>query len=307
MLLPRRPAWRHWLWPVAIAIFLVLLFVVPATRSNNQVTLNYTQFLKDVAGQAGEDGQLATNGSATGNLTREKYTTAVPTQARRELSRPTAKSNVQVTAKTSGTSFCSKVLSWIILLLPFFVLGYLWLRLSKGAAGRMQGAFGVGRSRAKVFDEERPKTTFADVAGYEGAKAEIREVVDFLQHPERYAKAGAMAPRGVLMVGPAGYRKDPAGACGRRRGEGPVLLGHRIELRRDVRRGRRCSSSRSLRSGPKACSRNHLCGRNRRHPRRARRGGAMVVSNDEREQTLNQLLAEMDGFDPTSGYSRPCR
>ena len=61
------------------------------------------------------------------------------------------------------------MLSWLILLLPFIVLGYLWWRMSKGAAGRLQGALGVGRSKAKVFDEERPKTTFADVAGYEGA------------------------------------------------------------------------------------------------------------------------------------------
>ena len=80
----------------------------------------------------------------------------------------------------------------------------------------MQGALGVGKSKAKVFDEERPKTTFADVAGYEGAKAEIREVVDFLQRPERYASAGAMAPRGVLMVGPPGTGKTPPRTCRRR-------------------------------------------------------------------------------------------
>src|SRR5579872_93843 len=66
---------------------------------------------------------------------------------------------------------------------------------------------GVGRSRAKVFDEERPETKFSDVAGYEGAKLEIREVVDFLRNPVRYAKAGAMAPRGILMVGPPGTGK----------------------------------------------------------------------------------------------------
>ena len=66
---------------------------------------------------------------------------------------------------------------------------------------------GVGRSRAKVFDAERPHTTFADVAGYEGAKAEIAEVVDFLRNPDRYARAGAVVPRGVLMVGPPGTGK----------------------------------------------------------------------------------------------------
>lgn len=72
------------------------------------------------------------------------------------------------------------------------LIGYVWWRMSKRAGGALQGAMGVGRSKAKVFDEERPKTTFTDVAGYEGAKLEIREVVDFLQQPERYARAGAM-------------------------------------------------------------------------------------------------------------------
>lgn len=99
------------------------------------------------------------------------------------------------------------MLSWLILLLPFLVLGHLWWRMSKGATGRLQGAFGVGRSNAKVFDAERPSTTFADVAGYEGAKVEIREVVDFLRQADRYAEAGAKAPRGVLMVGPPGTGK----------------------------------------------------------------------------------------------------
>ena len=66
---------------------------------------------------------------------------------------------------------------------------------------------GIGSSKAKVYDQDRPKTRFADVAGYEGAKREISEVVDFLKNPGRYAAAGAVAPRGVLMVGPPGTGK----------------------------------------------------------------------------------------------------
>ena len=66
---------------------------------------------------------------------------------------------------------------------------------------------GVGRSRAKVFDAERPQTRFTDVAGYDGAKAEIVEVVDFLRKPDRYRRAGATPPRGVLMIGPPGTGK----------------------------------------------------------------------------------------------------
>src|SRR6202007_1001983 len=108
--------------------------------------------------------------------------------------------------------FGSEVLSWLILLLVFGLPVWLWFRLARNAAGGglgggLQGVLGAGRSRAKVFDEERPSTTFADVAGYEGAKQEISEVVDFLRQPERYSRAGAMVPRGVLMVGPPGTGK----------------------------------------------------------------------------------------------------
>ena len=98
---------------------------------------------------------------------------------------------------------------------------------------------GVGRSRAKVFDAEQPKTKFSDVAGYEGAKAEIAEVVDFLRQPEKYQRAGANTPRGVLMIGPPGTGQDPDRTRGGGRGRRPVLLGLRFELCRDVRRRRR--------------------------------------------------------------------
>ena len=193
---PSPPAWRHYLWLVAIGIFFVLFFILPTTQHQSAVTLNYSQFLHDVTGHKVKTVTIAPSGSATGNLSNGKqFTTAIPPQAGQSLLDQLQKSGVQITADTTGTSFGTEVLSWLILLLPFIILGYLWWRLSKGAGGRMQGALGVGRSKAKVFDEERPKTTFADVAGYEGAKFEIREVVDFLRHPERYARAGAIAPQ----------------------------------------------------------------------------------------------------------------
>jgi cell division protease FtsH len=113
---------------------------------------------------------------------------------------------VQITASSPGSSFGSQVLSWLILLPLVFIIWF-WRRLSRGAASQLQGAMGVGRSKAKVFDAERPATTFADVAGYAGAKAEIAEVVDFLRQPGRYQRAGAMAPWGVLMVGLPGTGK----------------------------------------------------------------------------------------------------
>jgi cell division protease FtsH len=188
---PTPPGWRHYLWIVAFAMFVVLLFILPTTQTK-PVTLNYSQFLNDVSAHKVKTVTIATTGSATGTLSDgSDYTTAIPPQAGQSFLDQLQKDGVQITAETSGTSFGSEVLTWLILLLPFVLIGYLWWRLSKGASGRLQGVLGVGRSKAKVFDEERPKTTFADVAGYEGAKLEIREVVDFLQHPERYARAGS--------------------------------------------------------------------------------------------------------------------
>ena len=298
---PPPPAWRHWLWPIAIALFFVLLFVVPVTKSSKQVTLNYTQFLKDVQAKQVKTVSISPNGTASGTLVKGgNFTTVIPTQAGQSFLDQLQKSNVQVTAKTSGTSFSSTVISWVILLLPFIVLGFLWWRLSKGAAGRMQGAFGVGRSKAKVFDEERPSTTFADVAGYEGAKAEIREVVDFLQHPERYAKAGATAPRGVLMVGPPGTGKTLLARAVAGEASVPffsVTGSSFVELFVGVGAARvRDLFEEARKRSPAIIFVDEIDAIGGR-----RSGSGAVVSNDEREQTLNQLLAEMDGFDPTSG------
>ncbi len=205
---PPPPAWRHWLWLVALALFIVLYVVLPTTKSAAPVTLSYSQFMQKVSADQVRSVTLSASGEASGTLKSGKqYTTVVPAQAGQDFLSALQSSGAQVTAETAAPSLGADALSWLILLLPFVILGYLWWRLSKGAAGQMQGALGVGRSKAKIFDEERPRTTFADVAGYEGPKLEIREVVDFLRRPERYSRAGAIAPRGILMVGPPGTGK----------------------------------------------------------------------------------------------------
>ncbi|HET9091708.1 MAG TPA: ATP-dependent metallopeptidase FtsH/Yme1/Tma family protein, partial [Acidimicrobiales bacterium] len=183
---PPPPAWRHWLWLIALALFIVLYVMLPTTKSEAPVTLSYSQFMQKVSADQVKSVTLAATGEASGTLKNGKqYTTVVPAQAGQDFLSELQSSGAEVTAETAAPSLGADALSWLILLLPFVILGYLWWRLSKGAAGQMQGALGVGRSKAKIFDEERPRTTFADVAGYEGAKLEIREVVDFLRRPER--------------------------------------------------------------------------------------------------------------------------
>src|SRR5208282_5206420 len=141
--------------------------------------------------------------------------------------------------------------------------------------------------------------TFADVAGYEGAKVEIREVVDFLQHPERYARAGAMAPRGLLMIGPPGTGKTLLARAVAGEASVPffsVTGSSFVEMFVGVGAARvRDLFAEARKRAPAIIFIDEIDAIGQR------RGGGGVVSNDEREQTLNQLLSEMDGFDMTQG------
>jgi cell division protease FtsH len=297
---PTPPWWRHYLWLIALAIFIVLFYVLPATQSTGETTLTYSQFMSDVAAHKVKTVTLNTDSSATGTLSNgDQYTTAIPTQAGQEFLDELATDGVQVTAETSG-DLGSDILTWILLLGPFLIIGWFWWRLSKHAGEGMQGTLGVGRSKAKVFDEERPQTTFADVAGYEGVKQEIREVVDFLQHPEKYARAGAMAPRGILMIGPPGTGKTLLARAVAGEANVPffsVTGSSFVEMFVGVGAARvRDLFAEARKRAPAIIFIDEIDAIGQR------RGGAgMAVANDEREQTLNQLLAEMDGFDPAVG------
>ncbi|HTQ94162.1 MAG TPA: ATP-dependent metallopeptidase FtsH/Yme1/Tma family protein, partial [Streptosporangiaceae bacterium] len=205
---PPPPTWRNWLWPIML-IAIVALWIFLPTRSPS-TTLSYSQFVKDVQNHQVTTAVLATTpgGTTTGTLKNGKnYTVIIPVVSQ-ELVNQLNNEGVEIKGAPSGQGFGTTLLIYLITFgLPILLFVWLFRRISRGAAGGLQGALGVGRSRAKIFDEERPSTTFADVAGYEGAKSEIAEVVDFLRMPERYTRAGAMVPRGVLMVGPPGTGK----------------------------------------------------------------------------------------------------
>ena len=170
---PPPPTWRNWIWPIMLVVIFALWFLLP-TRSPS-TNLSYTQFLSDVSAHQVKTVQLGPVGAtSSGTLTNGKnFTVVIPPQAGQNLLTTLQNDNVQVSAAPTGEGFGTEVLIYLIVFgLP--ILGFFWLfrRISKGAAGQLQGVLGAGRSRAKVFDEERPKTTFADVAGYEGAKRE---------------------------------------------------------------------------------------------------------------------------------------
>ncbi len=297
---PSPPRWRHWLWPVALVAFALLWLILPTVHSN-EVTFSYSQFLSKVSAQQVKTVTLGSNGAASGTLKNgTTYNTVIPSQAGQQFLNDLETAKVEITASTPGPSFGSEVLTWLLLLSPFLLFGWLWMRLSRGAGGQLQGVLGVGRSRAKVFDAERPKTRFNDVAGYEGAKAEIVEVVDFLRNPDRYRAAGATPPRGVLMVGPPGTGKTLIARAVA--GEADVVFfsvagSSFVELFVGVGAARvRDLFAEARKRAPAIIFIDELDAIGQR-----RAGSGAVVANDEREQTLNQLLTEMDGFDPTEG------
>jgi len=280
----------------------MLWLFLPAVHGPSTTSLTYSQFLSDVSSHKVKTVDIAqAGGTSTGTLTDGKnYTVVIPPQAGQVLLDDLKAANVETSASTSSPGFGSQVLSWAILLLPLLLFGWFWMRLSRGAAGQLPGVLGAGRSRAKVFDEERPATTFADVAGYEGAKEEISEVVDFLRTPERYSKAGAMVPRGLLMVGPPGTGKTLLARAVAGEAQVPffsVAGSSFVEMFVGVGAARvRDLFAEARKRAPAIIFIDEVDAIGQR-----RAGSGAVVSNDEREQTLNQLLAEMDGFDPATG------
>ncbi len=299
---PPPPGWRHWLLPIGLLAAFFLWFTLPVMHGASSTSLTYSQFLTDVTSHKVKTVNLAqSGGTSSGTLTNgTNYTVVVPPQAGQSLLDQLQSAGVQTSASTSSPGFGSEVLSWAILLLPLLLFGWFWLRLSRGAAGQLQGVLGTGRSRAKIFDEERPDTTFADVAGYEGAKEEISEVVDFLRTPGRYAAAGAVVPRGVLMVGPPGTGKTLLARAVAGEAQVPffsVAGSSFVEMFVGVGAARvRDLFAEARKRAPAIIFVDEVDAIGQR-----RAGAGAVVSNDEREQTLNQLLAEMDGFDPATG------
>src|SRR3984885_15257011 len=299
---PPPPSWRNWLWPITILAIFILFFALP-TRSTS-TSLTYSQFLHDVSAKQVQSLQISgsVGGTSTGTLKGGKaFTVVIPPQAGQDVLTTLTNNIPSVSTAAAGNGFGAEVLIYLIVFgLPIILSIWLFRRISRGAAGQLGGVLGAGRSRAKVFDEERPSTTFADVAGYEGAKSEIVEVVDFLRNPDRYARVGALVPRGVLMIGPPGTGKTLLARAVAGEAKVPffsVTGSSFVELFVGVGAARaRDLFAEARKRAPAIIFIDEIDAIGQR-----RAGSGAAVSNDEREQTLNQLLAEMDGFDVSQG------
>jgi cell division protease FtsH len=294
---PPPPGWRNWLLVAGLVVSILILFL-PSMGEPASTELSYSNFLSRVRNGDVNTAVIDANGAVTGTLSGGgNYETQIPTAIEdQRLAEELEANDVEITAEaTPGTTFLGVVFSFLPFLLLIGVYLYIGRRAQRQIAGGVGGILG---SRAKVYDAEAPSTRFSDVAGYEGAKQEISEVVDFLKQPDRYAKAGAMGPRGVLMVGPPGTGKTllaraVAGEAGvpffAITGSGFVELfvGVGASRVRDL-------FADAKKRAPAIIFIDEIDAIGQRR-------GAGFATNDEREQTLNQLLAEMDGFDRSTG------
>ena len=189
--------------------------------------------------------------------------------------------------------------TWLPLLLPvgLIILFFVWI--NRRAQGQMSGMMSIGRSRAKTYSTERPGTTFDDVAGYAEVKQEIREVVDFLRDTEKFAEIGARVPKGVLLVGPPGTGKTLIARAVAGEAGVPFLSVTGSDFM-EMFVGVGASRVRDLFESARKMGRAIIfidevdsVGR--------KRGAGLGGGHDEREQTLNQMLSEMDGFEDSGG------
>jgi cell division protease FtsH len=226
------------------------------------------------------------------------FTTArIPATDDYDVVRELQNAKVEFSGRIEST-FWRDLISWLV---PLILMAGLWLFLMRRMGGGPTQALSFGRSKAKIYDRKELKTTFADVAGVDEAKAELMEVVDFLKNPKKYKRLGGRIPKGVLLVGPPGTGKTLLARAVAGEADVPFFFlsgSEFVEMFVGVGASRvRDLFEQAKEKAPCIVFIDELDAIGK-----TRAGNTGFLSgHDEREQTLNQLLAEMDGFDSSKG------
>ncbi|MHB1137560.1 MAG: ATP-dependent zinc metalloprotease FtsH [Microthrixaceae bacterium] len=289
------PSWMLWVLIGVVAVALVAVMSLSSEKSNS---IGYTKFTEEIA-----DGNVEkvtwnnVDATISGEMkSGETFTTTGPSEPPPELLALMDEKDVAVEFDTPTAGFFAQI---IPLMLPILLIIGFFVWMQRRAQGQMGGIMSIGRSRAKTYTTERPATLFADVAGYEGVKREIREVVDFLKEPDRFLEIGARIPKGVLLVGPPGTGKTLIARAVAGEAGVPFLSVSGSDFM-EMFVGVGASRVRDLFESARKHGRAIIfideidsVGR--------KRGAGMGGGHDEREQTLNQMLSEMDGFEGSDG------
>jgi cell division protease FtsH len=290
-------------WFSKVAVWLVILLVMftvfrqfdkPRTAD---LTISYTQFMEDA--KNGKIKSVEVQGRDTLNVTPKdgaKYTITSPGDL--WLTTDLMKYGVDVKgAPREEQGFLAQIfISWFPMLLLIGVWVYFMRQMQGGGRG---GAFSFGKSKARMLDENNNQVTFADVAGCDEAKEEVKEVVDFLKDPQKYQKLGGRIPRGLLLVGPPGTGKTLLAKSIAGEAKVPFFTisgSDFVEMFVGVGAARvRDMFDNAKKHAPCIIFVDEIDAVGRQ------RGAGLGGGNDEREQTLNQMLVEMDGFDTNLG------
>lgn len=286
-------------WYVIVAVFSVLFLQHLYTQYTQIEPISYSRFQHLL-----EQGQIAeisiTDQHIYGSLKTphaDGFTEFVTTRVDPDFAEELEKYNVEYTGVVKST-WVRDLLSW---LLPMAIFIGIWLFIIRRIGGGVsEGMMSIGKSRAKVFVEKETKVTFADVAGVDEAKEELIEIIHFLKDPAGYGRLGGRAPKGILLVGPPGTGKTLLARAVA--GEAGVpffsISGSEfVEMFVGVGAARvRDLFEQARLMAPAIIFIDELDALGR-----ARGAYGLGGGHDEKEQTLNQLLAELDGFDPTSG------
>ncbi|MDX1619430.1 MAG: ATP-dependent zinc metalloprotease FtsH [Nitriliruptorales bacterium] len=279
-----------------LAMFAFSTFLSPSNGSD----IGYSTFLERL--DAGEVEQVTiTNqtGSAEGTFAGdESFSTTVPVEDIPELQDKLEDAGVDYDFEPPDTVGGLGLI--IANLLPLLLIGGLIWWFSRRARGQMSQLTGAGKSKAEVLTSERPDTGFDDVAGYGGVKQEVRELVDYLKDPEKYQAVGARGPGGILLVGPPGTGKTLMARAVAGEADVPFITAAGSEFV-EMLVGVGASRVRDLFEKARKLSPSIIFIDELDSLGRKRGGSTTIGTNNEQEQTLNQLLAEMDGFDPAEG------
>ncbi len=279
-----------------IILLVALPFALQMWRRTPRDDISYSAFIEYV--QAGQVTQVKIgDGTVTGRLKNgQQFTTNVPQGDSTFIELLKSKGVVIEVESRTRTSLWPSLLTT---LLPIVLLVGLWMLMLRQAQSGSNQAMSFGKSRARLHTDNKPKVTFADVAGVDEAKEELQEVIEFLKYPKKFQALGAKIPRGVLLVGPPGSGKTLLAKA--IAGEAAVpffsISGSEfVEMFVGVGASRvRDLFEQAKKSAPCLVFIDEIDAVGRQ------RGAGLGGGHDEREQTLNQLLVEMDGFDPNSG------
>tara|TARA_B100000035_G_scaffold112962_1_gene95876 strand:- start:29426 stop:31288 length:1863 start_codon:yes stop_codon:yes gene_type:complete len=282
---------------IAIGLIMMTIFNQFSSSSRFENKLVYSQFMAEV--KAGNIAKVEIDDNNLTGITADgkRFSTYAPTDP--WLVSDLLKNNVVVDAKPKEQQ--SLLMSIFISWFPMILLVGVWIFFMKQMQGGAKGGgpFSFGKSKARQLDQTNNKTTFADVAGCDESKEEVTEVVDFLKDPAKFHKLGGRIPRGILMVGPPGTGKTLLARAIAGEAKVPfysISGSDFVEMFVGVGAARvRDMFEQAKKSQPCIIFIDEIDAVGRH------RGAGMGGGNDEREQTLNQLLVELDGFEATSG------